>query len=305
MAVIPSPFVPAGAPVGPAGGDLKGSYPSPQIASATHLVGAATSTAMIDTSVTGDTMARYNVNADGGMSWGAGTGATDTNLYRAFTNILQTDSRFQAGGAVAAANLVMNAGAAPSATANAMTLYSPDGLAIGIVNKNGVVANLTLPQNATVTPVTVANTTTETVVATLTVPANTVAANSGFTGFTTGFLSTPATGTPAVTARLRIGGLSGAIIATASLTLTNSQTNVGFFLDYFAGVVTSGVSGTWTGAIVDVDVLAGPNVNVSVATSPVTQDTTITNALVLTMQWSAAVAGNTLTCNQSSMRQFN
>ena len=61
------------------------------------LVGAAAGTSVEIAEVTGDAMARWNLNADGGLSWGPGTGATDTNLYRAFTAILQTDSTLQTG----------------------------------------------------------------------------------------------------------------------------------------------------------------------------------------------------------------
>jgi hypothetical protein len=304
MGTIPSPFVPSGAPVGPASGDLKGGYPAPQVASATHMSGAATSTPLLDTFVTGDTMARYNVNADGTMAWGSGSGAGDTNLYRAAAGILQTDSKFQVGGLISSSDLVIPTSSAPGSTANALTLFTPDGVSLVGVDKNGNIIALGGTVSSTVTPITIANTTTETVVASYTVAANTAAIGSAFQGFTSGVLSTPATGSPQITANLRIGGVSGTLIASITLPATTSQTNVSFYFNYVVGVVSIGSSGTWTGSILDIDVLSGANANVSAAPSPVTRDTTISNALVCTLQWSAAVSGNTLTCNQSFIRQI-
>lgn len=46
--------------------------------------------------VTGDTLARLIVGADGKLSWSAGSGSSDVNLYRANSTTLQTDDNFQA-----------------------------------------------------------------------------------------------------------------------------------------------------------------------------------------------------------------
>lgn len=44
-----------------------------------------------------DATPRYQFSAEGNMQWGNGVGATDTNLYRASTSILQTDSTLAIG----------------------------------------------------------------------------------------------------------------------------------------------------------------------------------------------------------------
>lgn len=44
---------------------------------------------------TGDTVARWTVDASGKLLWGPGSGAGDTDLYRVGSNILQTDGTFQ------------------------------------------------------------------------------------------------------------------------------------------------------------------------------------------------------------------
>ena len=156
---------------------------------------------------------------------------------------------------------------------------------------------------STVTPVTIANTVTETVVSRLTLPANSVVSGSMFEGYCAGILSTPATGSPQITATARIGGLAGTAIASIAIPATTSQTNVSFWVGWHAACNTIGTSGTWSGSVHDIDVLSGPNANVVVSSSPVTRDTTIANDLVLTLQWSAAVSGNTLTAIISDIFQ--
>lgn len=65
------------------------------------LNGAGMNSTVLAAGVVGDANARYIINANGTMGWGPGTAGTDTNLYRAATAILQTDSSFQAGGNIA------------------------------------------------------------------------------------------------------------------------------------------------------------------------------------------------------------
>lgn len=48
--------------------------------------------------VTGDTVSRLNIDADGGMAWGpGGAGAQDTNLYRSAADTLKTDDSLVVG----------------------------------------------------------------------------------------------------------------------------------------------------------------------------------------------------------------
>jgi hypothetical protein len=158
---------------------------------------------------------------------------------------------------------------------------------------------------STITPVTIANSTTETVVTRLTVPGGQPKVGSAWEGTCVGVVSTATTGSPQITANLRIGGLTGTSIASIVIGATTSQTNVSFWIGFHAGCVTTGVSGTWVGSVHDVDVLTGPAANVVVSPTPVTQDTTISNDLVLTLQWGAAVSGNSVTMIMSSIFQMS
>ncbi|SVD63738.1 uncharacterized protein METZ01_LOCUS416592, partial [marine metagenome] len=47
------------------------------------------------TKVAGDSTARLSVDAGGKLTWSAGSGSADVNLYRAAANLLQTDDYFK------------------------------------------------------------------------------------------------------------------------------------------------------------------------------------------------------------------
>ena len=72
-----------------------------------RVYGATISTDAFQARVTGDTVSRLNIDADGGMSWGpGGASAQDTNLYRAAADELKTDDNFTIVGNLAAANVM-------------------------------------------------------------------------------------------------------------------------------------------------------------------------------------------------------
>ncbi|MBA5222214.1 hypothetical protein [Streptomyces griseoaurantiacus] len=64
-----------------------------------------TSTAL-DVQVSGDSVARFNVNQAGKLEWGSGSATRDTNLYRSGANVLATDDSLTVGGGVTATGAV-------------------------------------------------------------------------------------------------------------------------------------------------------------------------------------------------------
>lgn len=87
-----------------------------------RVYGAATSTDAFQARVTGDTVSRLNIDADGVMSWGpGGASAQDTNLYRSFANELQTDSNFTVIGNLEVGGTATVTGTLDAATASTTT----------------------------------------------------------------------------------------------------------------------------------------------------------------------------------------
>jgi hypothetical protein len=87
--------------------DGTGTSKFPGYSSAIATQPSATATPMLTTQVTGDTQARFVVEAGGTHDWGPGNATTDTNLYRAAAGRLKTDglfipAKFGPGNAVAA-----------------------------------------------------------------------------------------------------------------------------------------------------------------------------------------------------------
>lgn len=77
---------------------------------------AAATTDVFTAKVTGDTVDRFVVNADGKIEWGPGNGALDTNLYRSAANTLTTDDSLQVL-SPAAGSIVLTVKGAASQTA--------------------------------------------------------------------------------------------------------------------------------------------------------------------------------------------
>lgn len=82
------------------------------IAADIALTGAATSTDVFTAQVTGDTQKRIIINAGGGIDFGPGNGAVDTNLYRDSANILRTDDSLTVGTNLSVAGTATVTGAA-------------------------------------------------------------------------------------------------------------------------------------------------------------------------------------------------
>lgn len=83
-----------------------------------------------NSAVTGDVDSRYAVQADGTVSWGPGSGAADTNLYRSSANNLKTDDTFTAGGDLVGNDL--------SLSTTTWTSYTPTwgGIGTGTLSRN-------------------------------------------------------------------------------------------------------------------------------------------------------------------------
>lgn len=224
-------------------------------------VNAAAATDFLSGRVSGDTVDRFLLDTDGTHNWGpGGSTAADTNLYRGGANLLVTDDTFQAVAVVA--------GAGTKRTS------------LGSV-------------------ATVANSATETVVGTLSVAANDpvvgaiyrieIRSNVSFLALATG------------TWRIRWGGVAGTVLATMGPTILSgtAQTLKESVQEAYVQVISTGATGTVFAMLSETrnDTQGGSvgDVQLNASDGPVTVSTTTTNALVVTWQWGAASASNTIT----------
>lgn len=200
----------------------------------------------------------------------------DSNLYRSAANTLKTDD-----------NLIVG-----------IDLSSIGNTTVGGDLK--LVNGTTIYRNKLNSPVTLANTVTETVIATMTIPANDAVVGAIYRLRVMGRISAAAATTPTISFISRLGGVAGTALDTnGAHTLSSGISTKPFLLDLYVTCLTTGVSGTWESASI-----LSENFTVATATGTVklpstdavaTRDTTISNTFVLTGTWGTAAAGNTLT----------
>jgi len=208
---------------------------------------------------TGDTNSRYVVNADGQTSWGPGSTSTDVTLARTGTGRL----------------------------------------AITGTNAGLVIGSATFQNALTAAATTVANTTTETTVGTFTIPANDAVVGATYRARLIANVSFLASAQ--LTWRARLGGVAGTLLAANGPTTLSGtgQTNKEVVFEATLVCVSTGASGTWF-AIVDerrntTQTASVGEIQLGSTDGTITRDTTASNAFVITAQWAAASASNTLT----------
>lgn len=167
-------------------------------------------------------------------------------------------------------------------------------------NNNGVLVSA--PTN-----VTVSNKTTETIIATYTIPANSAEANDVFEFECSG--TCDMTSTPTITFRLRIGGTSGTAVATISYT-TAANTQRPWWIRGYLQCVSTGSGGTWHGFMTHGGRIAGgasPGISAvwdDCTVNPTAKDTTANQDMVVTVQWGTASASNTVHTNRAMIRKL-
>ena len=219
----------------------------------------ATGDDILSTRITGDTVSRFLLEADGGHSWGpGGAAATDVALTRTAVGRL----------AIVGTNAALTIGSATY-------------------------------RNALSAATTVANTTTQTTIASYTIPASDAVAGAVYRMKAWGTLGV--TGTPTMTFVCKLGGSGGtAMISFPAVTVRSGATDCFWELEYYLACATTGGSGTWSPMAkythnfltsVTTYTPIGP-----ITSAPVTRDTTAANDMVLCATWSAASSSNTITC---------
>lgn len=197
-------------------------------------------------------------------------------------------------------------GSGSGATDVTLTRSAAGRLAVTGTNAALVVGSAVLRPQAAAT-VTVANSTTETVVGTVTIPASDAVAGAVYR--VTVFGTASVTGAPTFTLRGRLGGVAGTLAATiGAVTASTGVTAQAWSVDFDLVCLTTGGSGTWMPRMV-----CTQNVTTTVSTqtgtvilpnslASITRDTTASSDMVITWQWSAASASNTATARAFARR---
>lgn len=215
----------------------------------------------------------------------------DVNLFRASANVLRTNDALIVDGALTASS----------------TIAATSHVTVGGDLK--LVGGATIHRNALAVAagVTVANTTTETVVGTMTIPAGDAVAGAIYRARVVGNVAFLASAQ--VTWRARLGGVAGTVLATNGPTTLSGtgQTNKETSVEVDLICVTTGASGTWfamlqevrntqdSGSVGGTSTSVGGGVQLNSTDGTIVRDTTAAQDFVITAQWAAASASNTLT----------
>lgn len=161
---------------------------------------------------------------------------------------------------------------------------------------------------------TVSGTTTETALCTVTLPANVIWAGASWRVTAWGTVVQAASTTPTITLRARIGGTTGPVLAANVYTAASnaSPTTRSWRAELLLTVQTEGTSGTWFGTLSSRSTITSTGANTSSAptalldgTTAQTQDTTVASSAVLTAQWSASSASNSLVLDGWTTEQLH
>ncbi len=165
-------------------------------------------------------------------------------------------------------------------------------------------ASLTSVLKATVitTPITINNTDTETVVLTVTLPANFLKAGTTIKGRIYGTIATPGASLADARFYVKYGGTAGTeLLDSGAVTLGNSLVNSLVMLDFTLTCLTIGATGTaevqgilnWGSNTAPAARGLGTAGSGATNAAAITIDTTASKALVVTFDWSAAGSGHT------------
>lgn len=166
----------------------------------------------------------------------------------------------------------------------------------GEVTTGGVRAPAAYPAKGSTT--TVANSTAETILHTLSIPAGDALVGTAYRMRLFGLATWPVTTVPTITFRLRLGGGSGAVVATVTVTCpATAGTSKGWTIDADLTVTAVGASANWRGSMdIANSIATAVQDRADASGAGVTRSSLQANDVVVTAQWSAASASNSMSC---------
>jgi hypothetical protein len=192
-----------------------------------------------------------------------------------------------------------NAATVPTTNPTGGALIYANAGSVQLRNAQGLVRNVSGTISGANVQTTVANTITETAIATLTIPANDMVVGAAYRIKAWGTAST--TGTPTIQFRALMG--ASPLGSTSTITTSTGLSNRVWNIEALVSVLTTGSSGTVFGNLTfpNTVVIAGsPPVTatgiIEDGTAAVTTNTTISNDFTIKVTWGTASSSNTLTC---------
>jgi hypothetical protein len=234
--------------------------------------------------ISGSGSSRFTAKIDGTLSWGGGGGAaTDVDLWRPSADTLAIDGALQVTGefdAFADANVGGDLEVSGNYIANTSAVFRPE------------------PHIAT----TIASSSAEAALQTFAIPANDAAVGAVYRIRAYG--TAQVTGTPTMTFRFKIGGTGGTTLqAISAITARSGMTDGWWEIEAIVTCSATGGSGTWSpfirGTHNFVTSVSTITTMATTVTASVTRDTTISNDLILSGQWSASSPSNSIVCRGS------
>lgn len=231
-------------------------------------------------------MAVSYLNEGGGAS-GGGPASLD------YVNTQAVSSTNPAGGSMAGPLTIANQAATPAVPTTGPVLYAVNGQ-LTYENTQGLVQTIVGSQPGITSPVTVANTGSETVLQSLSMPAADAIAGAVYKMVGYGLYSD--TGTPTLTFTSRLGGVAGTSLAQVpAITLGSSVSNCLFKYEAFLAFLST------TTAQCVIELMLGTSSTTDAASAYVATPTSATTVSlstaknwVMDVTWSAASASNTI-----------
>lgn len=253
-----------------------------------------------------DAFDRVRMLGSGQTAYGSGTSARDTNTGRAAAGVFYTDKNMLVGSATALGDngvgeiQLANATTVPTTNPTGGALIYSNAGSVQLRNAQGLVRNVVGTISGANVQTTVANTVTETAIATLTIPANDMVVGAAYRIKAWGTAST--TGTPTMQFRALMG--ASPMASTGAITSTSGLSNKSWSVEAYVTVLTTGTSGTTFGHLDFPNAFASAGTGspasatsvVQDGTASVTTNTTISNDFTIKFTWGTASSSNTLTC---------
>lgn len=254
----------------------------------------------------GEGFDRLRILGTGVIQIGPGNAGRDTNIGRAASGVFYTDKNMLVGSSTALGDngvgeiQLANATTVPTTNPTGGALIYANAGSVQLRNAQGLVRNVAGTISGANVQTTVANTVTETAIATLTIPANDMVVGAAYRIKAWGTAST--TGTPTMQFRALMG--ASPMASTGAITSTSGLSNKSWSVEAYVTVLTTGTSGTTFGHLDFPNAFASTGTGspasatsvIQDGTAAVTTNTTISNTFTINFTWGTANASNTLTC---------